>query len=60
MKKYCVGIFYNWEFRNLFYFNYYKDALKKFVSLKEETFEEGTIISIYNMHTDERKMFHKF
>ena len=60
MKKYCVTVFHDQKFHHLFYFDYYKDALKKFASLKIEAFEEGTVISIYNMRTDERKLFYKF
>ena len=58
-ERYLVQVYY-WKVEDKFYYHYYKDAKKKFNELTDEEFNEGTIISIYDIEKDKRKAFFKF
>ena len=57
--RYIVSV-YNWNIDDHSYYHYYKDAKILFDKLKARDFENGTVISIYDLIKDQRKEFIRF
>lgn len=57
--KYMVSV-YKWNQQDCYYYHFFKDAMKKFESLKSLPFEKDTVVSIYDVKNDIRKAFVRF
>lgn len=57
--RYIISV-YSWNIEDHIYYHYYKEAKWYFDRLVEKGFEDGVVVSLYDLKNDKRKCFKKF